>query len=215
MTTDGSSNGIFITFEGGEGSGKSSVCQRVFRHIGEQGRDCWRGKEPGCTPLGAIWRQQLLSPQFSMSPETEMFLFFADRAQNFDENIVPHLANGEIVILDRHRDSTAAYQGAKGFCLDLINHCNDIATKNRRPDKTILLDLDPKEGLSRCGKVEFGETDRWESLDLEFHERVREIFLSLASAEPERFVVLDASRPLDVIVDEACNLVDNLIKARV
>lgn len=214
MATDGGSNGLFITFEGGEGSGKSAVCQRVFRHIGEEGRDCWRGKEPGCTQLGAIWRQQLLSPQFSMSPETEMFLFFADRAQNFDENIAPRLASGDIVVLDRHRDSTAAYQGAKGFCLDLINHCNDIATKGRRPDKTILLDIGSKEGLSRCTRLEFGEADRWESLDLEFHERVRGIFLSLASIEPERFVVIDASRPLDAVVNEARRVVDNLIEER-
>ena len=214
MATDGGSNGLFITFEGGEGSGKSAVCQRVFRHIGEDGRDCWRGKEPGCTQLGAIWRQQLLSPQFSMSPETEMFLFFADRAQNFDENIAPRLASGDIVVLDRHRDSTAAYQGAKGFCLDLISHCNDIATRGRRPDKTILLDIDSKDGLSRCTRLEFGEADRWESLDLEFHERVRGIFLSLASTEPERFVVIDASSPLDAIVDEVCRVVDNIIEER-
>ena len=109
MTTGGGSSGLFITFEGGEGSGKSSVCQRVFRHIGEQGRDCWRGKEPGCTQLGAVWRQQLLSPQFSMSPEAEMFLFFAARAHEFDEEIVPRLADGEVVLLDMPRASPAAH----------------------------------------------------------------------------------------------------------
>lgn len=207
-----SKTGAFITFEGVEGSGKSAVCQRVFRLIGQAGHACWHGKEPGGTAAGAEWRNQILNPCSDLVREAELFLFLADRAQNFAQNIAPRLDAGCVVVLDRHRDSTAAYQGG-GRRLDkrLIEYSNDFSTRQRRPDLTILLDIEAKAGLARSSKTEFGKKDRIESESLEFHERIRQAFLEIAAAEPNRFVVLDASQPLDSVTRQACAAVFELL----
>ena len=196
--------GVFITFEGVEGSGKSTVCQRVFHLICQAGHDCWHGKEPGGTAVGVEWRKQILNPCSDLVREAALFLFLADSAQNFAQNIAPRLDAGCVVVLDRHRDSTAAYQGG-GRCLDkrLIEYSNDFATRQRRPDLTILLDIEVREGLIRSSKTEFGEKDRIESQSFECHKRIRQAFLEIAEAEPNRFVVLDASQPLDSVIQQA------------
>lgn len=224
MTAGGSSrSGVLVTFEGCEGSGKSTVCARVLRLIGESGYDCWRGSEPGGTVLGHGWREQILNPTSKLSPVAELFLFLADRAQNFAENIAPKLDAGCVVLLDRHRDSTAAYQGAgRGHDMSLIERCNDVTTTPmpaeagedllpRRPDLTILLDIDPEAGLRRSKRGEYGVADRIEAEDISFHTKIRESFLRLAEQEPRRFVVLDAVRPLEEVVSESFRLVGNLL----
>ena len=214
----GESSGALVTFEGGEGSGKSTVCTQVFRLVGEAGYDCWKGGEPGATPLGAEWRQQMLNPASPLAPKAELFLFLADRAQNFAENVAPRLARGEVVFLDRHRDSTVAYQGGgRGYDAGFIAQANDFATaptpvagtRTRLPDLTILLDISPEDGLRRSRRTEFGEgvADRFESEDIAFHGRLRDAFLEIAQSEPDRVVVLDASAPLADIIASAYGLV--------
>jgi len=215
----GESSGALVTFEGGEGSGKSTVCTQVFRLVGEAGYDCWKGGEPGATPLGAEWRQQMLNPASPLAPQAELFLFLADRAQNFAENVAPRLARGEVVFLDRHRDSTVAYQGGgRGYDIGFIEQANDFATTPelhapRLPDLTILLDISPEEGLRRSRRTEFGEgvADRFESEDIAFHGRLRDAFLEIAKREPNRVVVLDASVPLADIIASAHGLVTQML----
>jgi len=217
---DSELGGALVTFEGGEGSGKSTVCTRVFRLIGEAGYDCWKGSEPGGTVLGTCWREQILNPSSQLSPQAELFLFLADRAQNFAEHISPRLAGGHVVMLDRHRDSTMAYQGAgRGHNRGLIEAGNRHATTTasgaeRRPDLTILLDIDPELGLRRAGHGEYGVADRIETEALAFHVRLREEFLRIAREEPDRVAVLDASRPLGEIVSEAHGLVESLLSRK-
>jgi len=211
----GGCEGVFITFEGGEGSGKSTVCTKVFRQIGEQGYKCWKGGEPGGTVAGSFWREQILNPASILSPEAELCLFLADRAQNFAEHVAPKLAEGYIVMLDRHRDSTAAYQGGgRGHDLALIERMNDFATHNRRPDMTILLDIESDLGLARTRHTEYGAADRMEAEDIEFHKRLRGVFLALVEAEPERFVKLDASAPLDEVAARALKAVQDVLASK-
>jgi len=216
----GESSGALVTFEGGEGSGKSTVCTQVFRLVGEAGYDCWKGGEPGATPLGAEWRQQMLNPASPLAPKAELFLFLADRAQNFAENVAPRLARGEVVFLDRHRDSTVAYQGGgRGYDVGFIEQANDFATMTpelhapRLPDLTILLDISPEDGLRRSRRTEFGEgvADRFESEDIAFHGRLRDAFLEIAKREPNRVVALDASVPLADIIVSAHGLVTQML----
>jgi len=211
----GGSSGVFITFEGGEGSGKSSMCAEVSRILISKGYDCWSGSEPGCTALGSCWRDQILNPNSELSPRAEMLLFLADRAQNFAENVAPNLEAGRIVILDRHRDSTMAYQGGgRGHDLDIIEAGNNFATAGRKPDLTILLDIPPEAGLRRSKKTEYGAADRIESEDLEFHQRLCDVFSSISKSEPKRFVVLDASAALDDVVTESMSAIERLLRNR-
>jgi len=216
---DSESGGALVTFEGGEGSGKSTVCTHVFRLVGGAGFNCWKGSEPGGTILGRSWREQILNPSSQLSPQAELFLFLADRAQNFAEHISPRLADGQVVMLDRHRDSTMAYQGAgRGHDRGLIEAGNRHATTaggvERRPDLTILLDIDPELGLRRAGHGEYGVADRIETEALAFHVRLREEFLRIAREEPDRIAVLDASQPLDQIVSGAHRLVESLLSRK-
>lgn len=208
----GGTKGAFVTFEGGEGSGKSSVCANVSHMLANMGYDCWSGSEPGCTVLGSCWREQILNPDSEISPRAEMLLFLADRAQNFAENVAPRLEAGCVVILDRHRDSTMAYQGAgRGHDMDLIEACNHFATEGRKPDMTVLLDIDPEAGLRRSKKTEYGAADRIEVESLEFHKRLHDAFLAISRSEPERFVVLDASKPMDYVVARALDAIKSLL----
>jgi len=212
----GDSSGVFITLEGGEGSGKSSVCAEVSRILTSKGHDCWSGSEPGCTVLGSCWRNQILNPDSELSPRAEMFLFLADRAQNFAENVAPNLKAGRIVILDRHRDSTMAYQGGgRGHDPDIIEAGNDFATMGRKPDLTILLDILPEAGLRRSKKTEYGAADRIESEDLEFHRRLHGVFLSISRSEPERFVVLDASESMEDVIAKSLSAIEDILRNKI
>lgn len=213
MMTAGGSSGAFITFEGGEGSGKSSVCAEVNRILASKGYDCWSGSEPGCTPLGSCWRDQILNPDSELSPRAEMLLFLADRAQNFAENVAPRLKAGHVVILDRHRDSTMAYQGGgRGHDPDIIEAGNNFATAGRKPDLTVLLDIAPEAGLRRSKKTEYGAADRIEAESLEFHKRLYDAFLSISRSEPERFVILDASEPMGDVVARSLDAIEGLLR---
>jgi dTMP kinase len=180
----------FITFEGMEGCGKSTQAQLLARAIGP---DAVLTQEPGGTAIGRAIRQLLLDPaNRAMSAEAEVLLFFADRAQHVAEVIRPALAAGKIVISTRYVDTSLAYQGyGRGLDLDRIRSVAALATGGLRPDLTLFFDLPLEIGLARV--IRRGGRDRLESEVREFHERVRNGYLELAAAEPERWIRIDAS----------------------
>lgn len=196
--------GLFVTFEGPEGSGKTTQMHRLAAWLEEQGYDVLTTREPGGTRIGDRIRALLLEPSHTeMLPEAEILLFSAARAQIVGEVIRPHLAKGGVVLCDRFADSTLAYQGyGRQLDLDILRMITAFATGNLKPTLTICLDLPVEEGLRRKQRVSQEEWNRMEREDLAFHRRVREGFLALAAAEPARWLVLDALRPIDEIQAE-------------
>ena len=191
----------FITFEGGDGTGKSTQIKLLQRHLIAEGKSCLTTREPGGTPLGQLLRKILLqSGNHPISSSTELFLYLADRAQHVHEVIAPAITQGKIVLSDRHTDSTVAYQGyGRGFDVQLLLSLNRIASQGLTPDITFLLDCPVQLGLSRTihrrsGPLIAEGADRFENENLEFHEKVRQGFLDLARAEPGRFYIIDASQ---------------------
>lgn len=196
---------MFITFEGPDGSGKTTQVQRVAELLRQRGRDCVATKEPGGTPLADRIRAILLDPQSAMDPLTELLLYAASRRQHVVEVIRPALDRGAAVLCDRFTDATLAYQGfGRLLDLDRLRDLNDWVTSGLRPDLTILFDIDERVGLSRA-HARIAATDnregRFEAEDLRFHRRVREGYLSLATAEPQRYAVIDASGTPDEVFE--------------
>ena len=192
--------GLFITFEGGEGCGKSTQARRLAARLRRFGRKVSLTREPGGTKIGERIRALLKSARHNnLTAESELLLFCAARAQLVREVIRPMLARGRVVICDRFVDSTTAYQGyGRGLDLRLVCACNELAVGDCWPDKTILLDLGARKGLRRAAKRSKAY-DRMGALDEAFYRRVREGFLKLARTEPKRFVVIDASLPVDEV----------------
>ena len=199
---------MFITFEGPEGSGKSSIIPKLSDFLIESGFDVLTTREPGGTAIGDEIRNTLLNlKNLEMHPVTETLLFQASRAQHVNQIIKPALAEGKVILCDRYADSTMAYQGY-GHQRDLepISQLISYATSNLKPDLTILLDLEVELGLKRRS----GDSDNWNRLDakeLAFHKRVRAGYLQMVSDEPERWVVVDASRQLDDVLEEVKRIV--------
>ncbi|MCX7668977.1 MAG: dTMP kinase [Anaerolineae bacterium] len=193
--------GRFITFEGGEGSGKTTQIRLLAAWLTEQGYDVLTTREPGGTRIGDAIRALLLDPTYTeMRPETEILLFSAARAQIVGQVIRPHLARGGIVLCDRFADSTLAYQGyGRQLDLETLRLITSFATGNLVPDLTICLDLPVEVGLRRKRGGDRAEWTRMEQEQMAFHERVRRGFLALAAAEPQRWLVLDATRPAEEI----------------
>ena len=186
--------GTFITFEGGEGSGKSTQARLLAAALKNEGYDVVSTREPGGTGIGDAIRAILLNPDLSeMGNVTELLLLAASRAQNVYERIRPALERGGVVVCDRFTDSTLAYQGyGRDSDLSLLKSLNRLATGGVMPDLTILLDLPADVGLARSKALEkdeagAGEGDRFEQEDIDFHRRLRNGFLELARREPERF----------------------------
>jgi len=180
--------GYFISLDGGDGSGKSTVCKFLVEQINQQGWSFYVTREPGGTEVGENIREILLTPDLKPNALCETFLFFAARAQVV-EKIKQELAQGKIVLCDRFADSTFAYQGGgRSLDISVLQEVNSVATSGLMPDLTILLDVDPEIGLTRCQ----GDT-RFEQEALEFHSRLCETFRQLAQAEPERFEVINTS----------------------
>ena len=174
--------GVFITFEGPEGGGKSTQSKLLADALERAGYSILRTREPGGTPLGDGVRGLLLDPKLEVSAMAEFLLFSASRAQIVRDVIRPALERNQIVICDRYADSSLAYQGwGRGLNREFLHEVTWEATGGLRPHVTVLLDLEPKLGLERA--------------DLEFHRAVRTGFLALADAEPERFLTIDATRP--------------------
>ncbi|MBU1230122.1 MAG: dTMP kinase [Proteobacteria bacterium] len=191
---------MFITFEGIEGTGKSTQIALLQKHLEAQGRRVVVTCEPGGSRIGAELRRVLLSLENrDLTPQAELFLYLADRAQHVAQVVRPALASGAVVLSDRFADSTVAYQGyGRGMDLPLLHQLNAVAVAGLWPDLTLLLDLDPAAGLGRAvaRNSREGKTSaegRFEAESLAFHGRVRQGFLDLAAREPGRIRVLDAS----------------------
>jgi len=181
---------LFITFEGGEGCGKSTQAKALHRHLLSLGIPAVLTHEPGGTPLGNSLRRCLKGDR-DIEPQTELLLFNASRAHLVFQVIRPALENGSIVICDRFAESTIAYQGyGRGLDFNLIENVNNIAIQGLRPDLIVLLDIPVEQGLARKRP-----SDRFEKEDLAFHQRVRRGYLEMAKKEPERWFVVDASLP--------------------
>lgn len=185
----GSRTGIFVSLEGGEGSGKTTQCVRIVAHLLSQGREVLETREPGGTEPGELVRDVLLHRVRSLSPRAELALYLASRAQLVDEVIRPALAAGQDVVCDRFADSSTAYQGAaRGLGVEFVERLNDWATDGLAPDVTFYFDVDPAEGLAR--RTASREPDRMERERLEFHERVRAGYREIAERHPDRFRVI-------------------------
>ena len=195
---------LFIAFEGGEGSGKSTQIARLADGLLQQGHRVFATHEPGATVVGKAIRTLLLETDERITPRSEALLFAADRAQHVQTEIRPKLAAGYHVLCDRYVDSSIAYQGAgRTLSSEEIAQLSHWATEGLVPDLTVLLDVDPELGLARAGiRSWMTGPDRLEREQPAFHERVREGFLALAHRHPERYLVLDAARPVDELATE-------------
>lgn len=198
------SKGLFITFEGGDGCGKTTQIKLLDEYLRSKGYKTLLTREPGSRGLGVKLREILLNYEGDVSPRAESFLFLADRAQHVDCIIKPALEQGVVVLCDRHTDSTVAYQGyGRGLDLEQIHRLNNIATEGLKPDLTIVLDVDVETSQKRVGK----EKDRMESAGIEFFERVRKGFLEIAKQEPERVKVVDSIQSIEEIHKQILELV--------
>jgi dTMP kinase len=189
----------FVVFEGGDGAGKSTHARTLHRSLSGEGIGAVLTREPGGTPLGNAIRRWLKT-QPHRTPVAELLLFSAARTQHVSELIAPALESGRVVICDRFTASTVAYQGyGRGLDLELIRDLNDRACQGIRPDLTVLLDVPWGEGLARKhGNI----TDPFETETMEFHRRVREGYLAQASAEPDRWFIVDGTRPKREVAEE-------------
>ena len=196
--------GLFLTFEGGDGCGKTTQIKLLDEHLRNKGYKTLITREPGSKGLGVKLREILLNYDGEVSPTAESFLFLADRAQHVDCIIKPALEKGIIVLCDRHTDSTVAYQGyGRGLDLEQIYKLNEIATNGLKPDLTIVLDVDVETSQKRVG----AEKDRMESAGIEFFERVRKGFLEIAKLEPERVKVVDSTQTIEEIHKQILELI--------
>jgi dTMP kinase len=204
--------GVFITFEGPEGAGKSTQTKLLQTALENAGYAVTLTREPGGTPLGDVVRAALLNPSLEISALSEFLLFSASRAQLCRSLISPKLSENHIVICDRFFDSSLAYQGyGRGLNLDFLREVTWEATGGLRPHVTVLLDLDPKLGLERAARV--GTPDRLEQADLGFHQKVRHGFLSLAALEPERFLVVNGVQEAHLIHQQILSAITGSLSA--
>ena len=191
--------GLFITFEGADGCGKTTQMNLLAEYLKNQGREVVLTREPGGKGLGEKIREILLNYDGEVSDRCESFLFLADRAQNIDTIVNPAVDAGKIVLCDRHTDSSVDYQGyGRGLDIERINMLNNLATNGKKPDITFVFDIDTETSMKRVGK----EKDRMESAGFEFHTKVRNGYLEIAKKEPERIKVIDASKSIEVIHQE-------------
>ena len=196
---------LFVTFEGGEGSGKSTVLKQVNEILLSEGHSTLLTREPGGTPISEQIRNVILDKaNTSMDPRTEALLYAASRRQHLVEKIWPALKEGKIVLCDRFLDSSLAYQGgARGLGMDEILEVNRYATEGQFPDITLFFDLDPSIGLQRIAANAGREVNRLDLERMTFHEKVRASFQKLASLYQERYVTIDASQPLEKVVEDS------------
>ncbi|MBL7648617.1 MAG: dTMP kinase [Candidatus Hydrogenedentes bacterium] len=208
-------SGCFITFEGVEGCGKSTQIALLWEYLTEAGYDVIVTREPGGTPIAEAIRGVLLNPDHeNMGPAVELLLYAAARAQHVFEKIAPALAAGQIVLCDRFADSTTAYQGAgRGLHAELLHTLNEIATGGVWPDCTLLIDVPVTVGLERARSR--GRKDRIEQESIDFHERVRQGFLSLAASDHDRIHLIPGEASVDEVHQTIRRAVEALLAARV
>ena len=206
--------GLMIVCDGGNGAGKTTIIKSIERHLQDLGHDVVVTREPGGTNIGERIREILLSPEATeMCDTTELLLFGAARAQHVREKILPALAAGKMVVSDRFDAATVSFQHyARGLDLDIIDQVNRLALGDFRPDLNIILDIDPAAGLERV--MQRGAAlDRMEGEKLAFLQKARDGYLRQAHAEPARFRVIDASQPLERVVADTLEIVDQLLAA--
>jgi len=212
---------MFITFEGIEGSGKTTQIKRVHSLLTAQGCTAVMTREPGGTSIGEKIRSILLDPDSrDMDPMAELMLYFADRAQHLGRKIRKTLSEGTWVLCDRYFDATLAYQGyARGLNIQLIERLHQLVFDGFKPDITLLLDLPPQTGLDRAWRqikngTRTGRETRFEEEALRFHEKVRHGYLSLARQEPQRFKIVDASKAPDYVSADILSVLTPFISQR-
>jgi dTMP kinase len=211
---------MFVTIEGGEGAGKSTQARALANRLRDAGYTPVLTREPGGTSFGEIARSLVLhhaiaagGDPFALGEIAELLLFAAARAQHVAELIRPALDRGDVVICDRFTDSTIAYQGyGRGIPLEVIEQTNAIATRGLRPDLTVLLDLPVDVGMAR--RLGEREADQFEQEALSFHERIRQGFLALVGGDPDRWLVLDATRAPETITEAIWERVSKLLDSR-
>jgi dTMP kinase len=205
--------GLFITLEGGDGSGKSTQAELLSDWLVDSGRAVVRSREPGGTELGVELREIVLHRRGHIAPRAEALIYAADRAHNIATKVRPAVERGDIVIQDRYLDSSVAYQGA-GRVLDAdeVRNVSLWATEDFLPDLTILLDLDETVGRARLDEART-KYDRLEAEERDFHARVRAGYLALAQREPDRFLVLPATDSVEAIASTIRARVENLLAA--
>lgn len=204
-------NGCFITIEGGEGAGKTSNIEFIRGWFGERGIDLLLTREPGGTEVGEKIRNLLLDPDNHIVSDAELLLMFAARAQHIEQVIRPALAAGRWILCDRFTDATYAYQGGgRGIPRDHIAVIENWVQRGLRPDVTLLLDLAPEQGLARAGQR--SAPDRFEQEQGAFFGRVRQAYLDMARAEPQRYRVIDAGQTLSVVQAQIAGVLQQLIE---
>ncbi len=200
--------GLFITLEGGEGSGKTTLAKKLQEWLEMQGREVVLTREPGGSPLADELRSMVLE-RASIPPKAELLLFLAARADHVETVIKPALAKGKVVLCDRFQDSSVAYQGyARGLGIVETLRLSEFSTGNLLPQLTLYLDIDPAAGLERAKKaIKREKTDRMETEKLEFHQKVRRGFLTLAELFPRRIRIINAADTPESVFNQAINLI--------
>lgn len=205
---------MFITFEGIEGSGKSTQIDLLYDHLVQKGFSVVRTREPGGTPFGEGLRNVCLQHNLTVSPLSELLVILAIRAQHVEEVIMPALGEGKVVISDRFMDATYAYQGyGRGIDLGIIETLNRLVTKGVRPHLTILLNVPAGEGIRRKSRQVADLKDRFEKENNEFHRKIQKAYLKLAKDEPGRFFVIDGKKEIDEIQRIARERVEQLLES--
>ena len=200
--------GLFITFEGADGCGKTTQLDLLKDYLENRGYDVVTTREPGAKGLGVKLRDILLNYDGVVSNRCESFLFLADRAQNIDIIVKPSVEKGKIVLCDRHTDSSVAYQGyGRGLDIEEINTLNNFATGGLKPDLTLVFDVDIETSMKRVG----AEKDRMESSGIEFFNKVRNGYLELAKAEPDRIKVIDSTGSVEEIHKDVIEVIKNYL----
>ncbi|MBO5384753.1 dTMP kinase [bacterium] len=196
--------GLFITFEGADGCGKTTQLNLLKDYLENNGYEVVLTREPGGKGLGEKVREILLNYDGEVSNRCESFLFLADRAQNIDIIVNPAIEQGKIVLCDRHTDSSVAYQGyGRGLDINQINTLNNLATNNKKPDLTLVFDVDIETSMQRVGN----EKDRMESAGKDFFNRVRNGYLELAKQEPERIKVIDSTKSIQEVQKDVLEII--------
>ncbi|MCR4562926.1 MAG: dTMP kinase [Bacilli bacterium] len=201
---------MFITFEGGEGSGKSTAIKKIVETLQKEGYEVVLTREPGGTPISEEIRNVILDKKnTNMDPRTEALLYAASRRQHIVEKIIPALKEGKIVLCDRYLDSSLAYQGgARGLGVDKILEVNQYATDGFEPDLTLLFDIEPEKGLARIAANAGREVNRLDLEKIQFHHDVRNAFLGLAKRFPQRYFIVDASKSIEEVFNQAMNEIE-------
>ena len=201
--------GLFITFEGADGCGKTTQLNLLYKYLTNKGYDVLVTREPGAKGLGEKLRDILLNYDGDVSDRCESFLFLADRAQHIDNIVKPALSKGMIVLCDRHTDSTVAYQGyGRGLDIERINMLNSIATDGLKPDLTFIFDVDVETSMKRVGN----EKDRMENSGQEFFNRVRNGYLQIATEQPERVKVIDSTLSVEMVFESVLSIFKSYIR---